>query len=686
MITHPDRDLIAAVLGLLCPADGRPPAAQTAVLEWLDARAAGPHERLWATVLTPGFTALGAEHGPDAALLAELEHQSRRPGWPVPPQRFIRELVTLAGQAYYGTRDSPAWQAVGYQPGGKRQPDAPVVHVQLDQVRLAEAAGSYDVIVVGAGAGGGVAARVLAGAGARVLLLDRGRYLPYSAVSRDHLANHRLPAYGHNTGPEPGGNPRVIQRPGEAETVIEQSFDPRWSNTAMTVGGGTRVYQGMAWRFHPDDFRLATRYGVPGGSSLADWPLTYDELEPHYTRAEQELGVCGDGGAHGRQGHRSAGYPLPPLPDNLEASVLRAGARVLGLATGPVPLAINSVARDGRAACVRCGECVGFACPVDAKNGTHNTVIARALATGRCTLATGARVQRVLLGARGRAAGVAVVDVATGASKEISAGAVVLAAGAIETARLLLASATDDFPRGLGNQADMVGRNLQGHVYVGAFGLFSDLVQDMEGPGVSIATADYLHNLGADGIGGGVLANEVIKTPVAFWGSALPPGAPRWGRAGVAAMRQAHLRTSHLNGPIQEIPNPGSRVTLADARDAHGDRVARLAGAIHPESARAARALRARAQVWMRASGAREVWSSEVPAGLSAGQHQAGTARMGDDPARSVTDPFGRVHGHDGLWVMDASLHVSNGGVNPVLTILALAYRNAEKLAQEGSR
>ncbi|WUB69342.1 GMC family oxidoreductase N-terminal domain-containing protein [Streptomyces sp. NBC_00576] len=253
---------------------------------------------------------------------------------------------------------------------------------------------------------------------------------------------------------------------------------------------------------------MASRYGVPEGSSLADWPLTYDDLERHYTRAEQEFGVCRDGQAHRCQGFRSREYPMPAQPSTREADVLRKGAEALRLSTGPVPLLLNSRPRDGRAACVRCGECVGFGCPVDARAGAHNTVILLALKTGLCRLVSGHRAQRVLVDGTGRATGAVVRDMDTGARVEVRAGAVVLAAGAIETARLLLASATDKAPEGLGNRSGQVGRHLQGHNYTGAFGSFEEPVQDLQGPGVSIATCDYMHDLGGDVVGGGVLANE----------------------------------------------------------------------------------------------------------------------------------------------------------------------------------
>jgi choline dehydrogenase-like flavoprotein len=682
-VTPDQQGLLAQLLDVLVPADSEPSATEVGVLRQVEDLIDGPLAGTWRELLEPGLGCLAAEREPPTeGLVTELTRMDTRPGWTVSPASFVEAMVRIAGLGYYGARDSPSWAAIGFDPRGKRRPTVPVVHVEPGTVSLPEAKDCYDVIIVGAGAGGGVAAQVISASGARVLLLDRGRFLSWEAIGKDHLANQRLSAYGHNAGPEPDGNPRVLRDHG-GERLIEHSYAPGWHNNAMTVGGGTRVYQGMAWRLQPADFALATRWGVPQGSSLADWPLTYDELEPFYTRAEWELGVCGDGNAHRRQGFRSREYPMPALPDTLEAEVLRRGAAVLGLTTGPVPLLINSVPNDGRAECVRCGECVGFACPVDAKNGAHNTTIRRALATGRCTLAVGAYVQRVLVDRQGAATGVEVLDLQSRSRRTILAGTVVLAAGAIETARLLLASATDRWPAGLGNATEQVGRHLQGHIYTGAFGVFDEIVQDMVGPGVSIATADWIDDLGGEGIGGGVLANEVIKIPALFWSWALGPDAPRWGRASKKHLREVYLRTSHLFGPIQEIPSPDCRVRLSpDVRDAWGQPAVALSGQVHRESVRAAEALRRRAEKWMRASGARDVWITPIGNGLSGGQHQAGTARMGTDPSSSVTDPYGRVHGHHGLWVCDASLHVTNGGVNPVLTVLALAFRNSEELVR----
>jgi choline dehydrogenase-like flavoprotein len=545
----------------------------------------------------------------------------------------------------------------------------------------------YDAIVVGAGAGGGIVAAVLAEAGHHVLLLERGMALGFEDVGRDHLRNQRLSLYGHNAGPPIEGNPRVFVDPAGRERIV-RPHEPGYHNNAACVGGGTRVYGAQAWRFLPEDFRMATLYGVPPGSSLADWPITYDDLEPFYDRAEWELGAAGDGDSLAGRLPRRRGYPLPPVSPGPQTAALERGARELGWATGPVPLLINTVPYAGRAACVQCRYCVGFACPTDAKNGTHNTAIPRALATGLCEMVPGAVAERVETDARGRPAGVSFLRAEDGRPhrQQASAKVVIVSGGAIESARLLLNSHSTHHPRGLGNAHDQVGRNLQGHLYPRAYGLAPERVFSGVGPGVTVATTQFNHgNQGV--VGGGMLADDFIKPPIDFWYDSLPPGLPRWGLANKRFMRDNYTRVLHVRGPVQDVPSPDARVTIDRAvRDRWGLPVARLSGTTHSETVRAAEFMRARGEEWLRASGCEVVWSAQPGLVLSGGQHQAGTCRMGRDPRVSVTDEWGRVHGHDGLFVIDGSLHVTNGGFNPVLTIMALAFRCAEHVARAAFR
>lgn len=542
----------------------------------------------------------------------------------------------------------------------------------------------YDVIIVGAGAGGGVIAGILAEAGKRVLLLERGEWLSFEEIGRDHLRNQRLSQYGHNAGPDvrPGVHPRVAvnSRTGQAKTVLPH--EGGYHNNAATVGGGTRVYGAQAWRFHPLDFRMASTYGVPEGSSLADWPVSYEDLEPFYEQAEWEVGVAGDAQRMTHLPAYKKPYPMPPMRVNAQGHVYRRGAESLGWHTLPVPLAINTVPYLGRAACYNCQHCVGFACPVDAKNGSQNTLIPRALKTGRCDLVTGAMAERIDTDDAGRVIGVTYFD-ADGNRISVGAEVVVASGGAVETARLLLNSSSPVHPYGLGNANDQVGRNLQGHVYTGVAGLFREEMFDGVGPGVTTATCRWSH--GNDGvIGGGMLADEFIVLPAIFWKRMTPPDLPRWGYDAKDWMRRNYRYVSDIKGPVQDIPSPNACVTLdPDVRDKWGIPVARLSGATHPETLRTAAFLNKKAREWVRASGAVEVWGRPpTVAPLSGGQHQAGTCRMGDDPLVSVTDRHCRVHGHDNLYIGDGSVHVTNGGFNPFLTIMALAFRTAAHIAK----
>ncbi len=540
----------------------------------------------------------------------------------------------------------------------------------------------YDVIIIGTGAAGGIVACVLAEAGKHVLLLERGAALSFADVGRDDLRNQRLAIYGHNAGPDISGNPRVFVDP-HGRSRIVKPYELDYHNNAACVGGGTRVYGAQAWRFHPDDFRMASKYGVPEGSSLADWPISYENLEPFYERAEWELGAAGDGESIQSEIPRRRNYPLPPVPPSPQTVALQTAARQLGWLTSPVPLLINTKAYAGRAACIECKYCVGFACPTDAKNGTQNTVIPRALVTGNCDLKTSAVAENIETDNRGKVCGVSYFVDSFGQPRRETARSklVIVSAGAIETARLLLNSRSSLHPAGLGNEYDQVGRNLQGHLYPRAYGISPDKVFNGIGPGVTIATIQFNHdNPGI--IGGGMLADDFIKPPIDFWYDSLPPDLPRWGIENKRFMRENYTRVMHVRGPVQDIPNPEGRVTIDHTvRDKWGIAVARLSGTTHPATVEAADFMRERGEQWLRASGCEKVWSTQPGLILSGRQHQAGTCRMGNDPRNSVTDEWGRVHNHDNLFVVDGSLHVTNGGFNPVLTIMALAYRSAEYIA-----
>jgi choline dehydrogenase-like flavoprotein len=531
-------------------------------------------------------------------------------------------------------------------------------------------------VIVGAGAGGGVVAKELASGGLSVVLLERGKWYSAADCRKDDLHNQRTAVLGNGFGPDDDGNPRVLVDE-RGEHVVDPS-DPGYSNNAACVGGGTFSYGAMAWRFMEQDFRMRSTYGAVEGSTLDDWPIGYNDLEPYYEKAEWEMGVSGDDTGNIFKAPRKKPLPMPPLAPNKEYQVLHPAAQRLGLHPFDVPMLRNTVPYNGRRSCMRCRWCVGFACEVDARTGTHNTVIPTALATGNCELRTGCMTKEILLDERGRARGVTYID-ADGRYREQTADLVIVCGGAIESARLLLNTRHRVYPAGLGNRYDWVGRNLQSHSYTGAVGLFDFDTYDDLGPGASIAISDYNH--GNPGLaGGGMLANEFIRLPYQFMGL-VPPWIARWGPEHKDFVRTAYKRTIVIMGPVQEMPLFDSRVQVdPKVKDRWGIPVARLSGRKHPHTIEIARFLAGKAQAWLTEAGATNTWRRIPGQGLSGGQHQAGTCRMGNDPKTSVVDRDCRIHDVDNVYVIDASNHVTNGGFNPALTILANAYRASNNL------
>ena len=528
-----------------------------------------------------------------------------------------------------------------------------------------------NVVIVGAGAGGGVVAKELTQAGLDVVLFERGDWPSYDTHNDDELWSQRTPALGNPFGPDDRRYRRVmVNADGSTHIALPCEWD--YNNIAACVGGGTTSYGAMAWRYMPQDFRLRSTYGEVKNSTLADWPITYDDLEPYYEKAEYEIGVAGDHSNNPFGGPRKKPFPMPAFPYNTEGRHLAETATRMGLHPFPIPMLRNSVPHNGRPACIHMRSCVGFACPINAKAGTHNTVLPIALATGHCEVRTNCVVSEIMVDQQGHAGGVRYFD-ANNRGQEQPADLVVVSASATETARLLLNSKSKLFPNGAGNNNDWVGRNLQGHCYVGACGLIDKAMYEEAGPGATVAICDYNHgNPGL--VGGGLLANEFIDLPYKFC-NLRPPEEPRWGKAHKDFQRRYYKHLIRLIGPVQEIPNFSARVSVDPvAKDAWGIPVCRLSGSRHPYDLQGGEFLSKKAEAILKEAGANRVWRLGPGLGLSGGQHQAGTCRMGDDPKTSVTNRYGQVHQIDNLFIADASLHVTNGGFNPALTIMALAY------------
>ena len=539
---------------------------------------------------------------------------------------------------------------------------------------------TYDALIVGSGAGAGPLAVVLAEAGLEVLVLEKGPRHPRSAYRPDELEVARDGFFLPSLDDDPH---TVVTRRTPRPTRTHLG----WISTC--VGGGTVHMGGFLYRFHPDDFRMANRFGKV--HELVDWPFDYAELEPFYGRAEREVGVAGRGGLSPFEGPRSAPYPLPPLVDHPVAGPLDAACRARGYHPFPTPRSINSRPYDGRPACEYCTTCAGYGCAVGAKNSVQEALLPRAERTGRCEVRPLSMAREILVDRQGRATGCVYLD-ADGGEHEVRARVVCVSCSAVESARLLLLSRSPRFPDGLANDHGLVGRHLQFHAASFAQARFRrarhpGLLLDDPHPMLGRSLMD--HYFLPDGVSeiakGGLLRFSLMApSPIATAEFlATRGGSALWGEPLKRRLREAFTeeKALHVEAFHDFLPNAGTRVELdPEIRDRWGLPVAR----IHletPEHHRLAGGwLLDRAGEIFDDLGAEEILPETVGGTTSYLVH--GTCRAGDDPARSVVDRFCRAHAVPNLYVVDGAFLPTSGGAPPTLTILANSFRVGEHLAE----
>ncbi|MBS0375780.1 MAG: GMC family oxidoreductase [Proteobacteria bacterium] len=534
-------------------------------------------------------------------------------------------------------------------------------------------ADAVDFAIVGSGAAGGVIARELALAGHQVLVLEQGprraaadfehdefKYWLQSGITNDPRTS---PVTFRRTAAE------VAQRPDPA------GINPLWY--ARTVGGSSTHFTGNYWRFHDVDFHERSLLGSIPGADLADWPLTYDELEPYYTRVDWEIGVSGLAGAHPNEPRRSRPYPMPPMPVKSSGVLLERGARRLGLHPFPAPLAIASQPYRGRAACVHCGFCMGFGCEATAKASTLYNMIPEAEATGRCEIRAESLVFRISLDARGRANGLHYFDRERREHFQ-KAKCVVLCANGAETPRLLLLSAGGAHPDGLANSSGLVGKYLMFNQGAGAWAEFEHALNEYKSVQVTRIVHDFYDADPKRGFyGGGGIDGRIGPNPI-LWALSAPDG-PSWGRAYKERLR-AFPRTMLAMSHTTSLAVESNSVSLdPDVKDAWGLPALRCTYRDHPDDLKFAGWQQERAVEILEAAGARRVWRQPV-AEHGPSPHLLGTCRMGADPARSVVDRYHRTHDVRNLFICDGSSFVTSGRGQPTMTIQALAFRAAAHL------
>lgn len=295
-----------------------------------------------------------------------------------------------------------------------------------------------DFLVIASGAAGGVVAKELSTAGFTVVVLEQGPYLKERDFSHDEIKYTRQPGITNDMKLQPITYRRNAGEPAKMIRAVEYG---------RQVGGGSVHFTANYWRFHESDFHERSHFGEVSGTSFADWPISYADLEPYYTKAEYELGISGLAGSNPFEAPRSKPYPLPPLPVKSSGVLFERAARKLGLHPFPAPVAILSQPYRGRGACVYCGFCEAFGCEMRAKSSTLATVIPMAEKTGKCEIRPNSYVRQISTDARGRASGAVYFDASR---QEVfqAAKAVVLCANGVESAKLLLLSKSNRFPDG----------------------------------------------------------------------------------------------------------------------------------------------------------------------------------------------------------------------------------------------
>lgn len=535
-----------------------------------------------------------------------------------------------------------------------------------------------DAVIIGAGASGAAAAKVLTERGLRVVALEKGPWRTKESFGGDELANVNR----YNLWPDPILNPRTSRTSAEAEAEIDP-FCP----VPQMVGGGTVHWQGWLPRFTPDDFRLRTVAGDLPGTTLADWPISYDELEPYYDAVEWAFGVSGQAGANSFEGPRRRGYPCPPMPQSRYAEKFHDGCAKLGWNSFPTPQAALSRPFNGRPATVVSAFAQQHGDPTGTRSSALNVFIPDALATGRYELRPESYVRELVLDERGRIKA-AVYEDAAGIVFEQEADVFLLACGAVETARLMLMSTSARFPNGLANSNDLVGRNVTFHEYSASVATFDDPINAWAGGGYVSASSFqfYEHDASRGFVSGGHIAAAGVGIPLPInWGL---PGKPTWGAEAKQVDRDYFNHSMAVAMVLHDMPQHDNRVDLDDTVvDAWGLPVARITLTPHENDLAQGRFLVDRCGEILEAAGGKDVtkvYAEKVTGNCS---HQHGTARMGDDPETSVTDRHCRTHEVDNLFIVDGSPFPTATGANPTLTIMANAWRVAEFIAtSKGSR
>jgi len=556
-----------------------------------------------------------------------------------------------------------------------------------------------DVVIVGLGAAGGVAALPLANAGLDIVGLEAGSRLTKRDFAPDEIRNNvrDWPFAVRKCATEVPTTRRT-----RADTAAQRGGHPMMNG----VGGTTLHYWAQSWRLNPWDFKVVSettrRYGasrLPAGSTVEDWPFGYEELEPFYDRIEHEIGVSGQAGnVRGQknprgnpfEGPRDRDYPMPALRWTGFLDRMADSARTLGWQPFPGPAAVNSEAYQGRSGCMYHGHCNKGGCHVDAKNSPAVTTIPRAEATGRLTVVTHATATKIETDNQGKVTGVTYLQ----DREEFFQPArfVFLSTYTYENVRLLLLSKSRAFPIGLSNNHAQVGKHyLSHHQGAGVTALFPYDLHAWYGlPAQGVAVDDFADDNfdhgGLDFIGGGNMWAYSDRRPISAASMGTFGRAPSWGSAWKSFIRENADRTNSAYIQKTTLPYAANYLDLdPTVTDPLGFPVIRITAEYKDNELALAAYLQDKMARWYSEAGAIEVIRSGLGGQMGVTTHAYGGTRMGDDPETNVVNRYGLSHEVPNLGVLGASVMGTSGARNPTLTAQALAWRTAEHVAKNWS-
>jgi choline dehydrogenase-like flavoprotein len=505
------------------------------------------------------------------------------------------------------------------------------------------------VVVVGSGAGGGTLSNELAQKGIKVVCLEAGGRHETEDFQNDEWGSFSQISW-------------LDKRTTSGTWRVAKDFSglPAW--IVKAVGGSTTHWAGASLRFQPHEWKAATTYGAVAGASLLDWPIGHDDMAPYYDKAEMKMGTTGTNG-------------IPRLPGNNNYKVLEAGAKKLGykeVHTGN--MSINSEPRDGRGSCQQIGFCFQ-GCKSGAKWSTLVSEIPKGEATGNLEVRPNSQVLKIEHDDAGKVTGVIYAD-KDGNQHMQKARVVCVAGNTIESPRLLLNSASSKFPDGLANSSGQVGKNYMRHMTASVYATFEKPVHMYRGTTMAgIIQDEAIHNPSRGFVGGYEM--ETLSLGLPFMAAFLNPGG--WGRDFTAAMdAYDHMAGMWIVG--EDMPQETNRVTLhASEKDQYGLPVPNVHFDDHANDVAMREHAFTQGSAVYNAVGAKTV--IRTPPYPST--HNLGTNRMSEKAQDGVVNKHGQTHDIANLFISDGSQFTTGAAENPTLTIVALAIRQADYIAEQ---